>query len=295
MRLADSGVAESFSRSCRCSCRQAPRPWNLVDYTASRVLRRRQVLKDLPAREITSTLLFTLHDDNVGVLPQLATGSLHELTRDLCRHGWAGFSTRYWLIGDHEPCVAYLARAAWDRSAMPEDVYRDQVRAACGAASVEDMLAVFRAVETATVALEDHALGLTFPVPNMLLKHWRPVPFSGELAEDRRTYQRALEAAQRALAKAAPAGRPYVAYWVRPTRELGIGYLDTIEELRNFALGPSPTRIRPKPRALPRPRWPLSAAPSRPTPAWLVTNRTAARWRHWPSSPTGRSATRLPR
>ena len=207
---------------------------NSVDYTASRVLRRREVLKDLPAREITSTLLFTLHDDNVGVLPQLATGSLHELTQDLCRHGWAGFSTRYWLIGDHDACVAYLARAAWDRSATPEDVYRDQVRAACGAASVEDMLAVFRAVETATVALEDHGLGLTFPVPNMLLKHWRPVPFAGELAEDRRTYQRALEAAQRALAKAAPAGRPYVEYWVGRL-EFGIGYLDTIEELHRAA------------------------------------------------------------
>ena len=56
----------------------------------------------------------------------------------------------------------------------------------------------------------------------------------GELAEDRRTYQRALEAAQRALAKAAPAGRPYVEYWVGRL-EFGIGYLDTIEELHRAA------------------------------------------------------------
>jgi hypothetical protein len=207
---------------------------NSVDYTASRILRRREVLKDLPARDIPSTLIYTLHDDNVGVLPQLATGSLHELTRDLRRHGWAGFSTRYWLIGDHDPCVAYLARAAWDPSATPEAVYRDQVRAVCGEAGVEDMLAVFREVEAATVALEDHGLGLTFPVPNMLLHHWRADPFPPALAEDRRTYRRALDAARRALAKAAPAGRPYVDYWVGRL-EFGIGYLDTIEELHRAA------------------------------------------------------------
>jgi hypothetical protein len=142
-----------------------------------------------------------------------------------------GFSTRYWLVGDHEPCVAYLARAAWDPSATPEAVYRDQVRAACGPAAVEDMLAVFREVEAATIALEGHGLGLTFPVPNMLLQHWRPAPFPPELAEDRRTYERALGAARRALAKAALVGRPYVDYWVGRL-EFGIGYLDTIEEIR---------------------------------------------------------------
>jgi len=58
----------------------------------------------------------------VGVLPQLATGSLHELTKDLRRHGRAGFSTRYWLVCDHDPCIAYLARAAWDTTATPDAV-----------------------------------------------------------------------------------------------------------------------------------------------------------------------------
>jgi hypothetical protein len=207
---------------------------SFVDYTPSRILKRREVLKELPAREVASTLIYTLHDDNVGVLPQLATGSLHELTQDLYRHGWAGFSTRYWVVGDHEPCVAYLARAAWDKSATPESVYRDQAKAVCGAASVEDMLTVFHEVETATLGLEIHGLGLTFPVPNMLLQHWRPVPFSTDLDKDRITYKRALEAARRALASAAPTGRAYVDYWIGRL-EFGIGYLDTIEQLQQAA------------------------------------------------------------
>jgi hypothetical protein len=106
---------------------------NFVDYTPSRIVKRREVLKEIPARKIPSVLIYTLHDDNVGVLPQLATHALHELTGDIRDQGWAGFSTRYWLIGDHDPCVAYLSRAAWDPKVTPTDVYRDQVTHACGA------------------------------------------------------------------------------------------------------------------------------------------------------------------
>jgi hypothetical protein len=211
---------------------------NHVDYTASRILRRREVLKNIPARQIPSTLIYTLHDDNVGVLPQLATGSLHELTQDLRRYGWAGFSTRYWQLGDHEPCVAYLARAAWDKTTTPDAVYRDQVRTACGKAAVKDMLTVFRGVEATTVALEDHALGLTFPVPGMIMQHWQAKPLSADLAADRRGYRRALEAARRALGKTRAAGRPYVDYWVGRL-QFGIGYLDTVEAVRNAALAES--------------------------------------------------------
>jgi len=205
-----------------------------VDYTASRVVRRRGVLAQLPGREIPAILIYTLHDDNVGVLPQLATGSLHELTLDLKRHGWAGFSTRYWLVADHDPCLAYLSRAAWDDKATPAAVYRDQVRAVCAEACIEDMLAVFAGVEAATIQLEWHGLGLTFPVPGMIMKHWTPDPVPPELLKVRQHYQTALEAARRALAKAPAAGRDYVQYWIGRL-EFGIGYLDTVAMVRQAA------------------------------------------------------------
>jgi hypothetical protein len=96
------------------------------------------------------------------------------------------------------------------------------------------MLVVFREVEAATVALEDHGLGLTFPVPNMLLQHWRPAPFPPALAEDRNVYRRALDAAHRARTKSTASGRPYVDYWIGRL-EFGIGYLDTIENLHRAA------------------------------------------------------------
>ncbi|MBM4078377.1 MAG: hypothetical protein FJ278_01675 [Planctomycetes bacterium] len=215
---------------------------NFVDYTPSAVVKRREALSQLPPSQTPASLIFTLHDDNVGVLPQLTTGSLHELTKDLRRYGWAGFSTRYWLIGDHEPCVAYLAKAAWDAHATPEAVYRDQIRASCGEACVDDMLAVFREVEAMTVRLESHGLGLTFPVPEMMMKHWKPGLMSSELVEDREGYTRALEAARRARTQAAPNGQSptrhsfgdgakYVDYWIGRL-EFGIGYLDAIAAVR---------------------------------------------------------------
>ena len=215
-----------------------PRGWetlNFVDYTASRIVKRRKVLESVPSREHACSLIYTLHDDNVGLLPQLATGSLYELTQDLCRYGWAGFSTRYWLIADHDPCVTYLAKAAWEEGIKHEDVYRDQIRAVCGAGCIEDMLTTFREVEATTVALEEHGLGLTFPVPGMLTKHWTPQPISDELVADRQGYQRALDAAYRAREKAQPSGQSYVDYWIGRLR-FGIGYLDMIAVVRHAAI-----------------------------------------------------------
>ena len=208
---------------------------NFVDYTPSRVVRRREVLRDFPARELPSVLIYTLHDDNVGVLPQLSTGSLHELTQDLRRYGWAGFSTRYWLIGDHDPCLAYLARAAWDESASPQAIYRDQIDVVCGPGAVEDMLKVFSEVETATVLLEWHGLGLAFPVPGMIMQHWGPKPLEVELQEVCRSYERALEAARRAIQKSSEAGISYISYWMGRL-EFGITYLAMVEAVRNAAI-----------------------------------------------------------
>ncbi|MCE2394361.1 hypothetical protein J4G02_07195 [Candidatus Poribacteria bacterium] len=215
-----------------------PHDWetlNFVDYTASRIVKRREVLENVPSQEHACSLIYTLHDDNVGLLPQLATGSLHELTKDLIRHGWAGFSTRYWLIADHDPCIAYLAKAAWDESVTHQEVYRDQIRAVCGEACIEDMMTTFREVEETTIALEDHGLGLTFPVPGMLTKHWTPQPMSDELVADRQGYQQALDAAYRAREKAQPSGQNYVDYWIGRLG-FGIGYLDMIAAIRRAAI-----------------------------------------------------------
>jgi hypothetical protein len=207
---------------------------NFLAYTPARVVKRREAIGHMDTSEIPAALTYTLHDDNVGTLPALATGSLHELTKDLRRHGWAGFSTRYWLIGDHDPCVAYIAKAAWDEKTTPETIYRDQITATCGPAAVKDMLTMFRELEETSIELEWHGLGLAFPVPGMMMKHWRPGPMPEVCVKARAGYHRALDAARRAREKTPEERRDYVDYWIGRF-EYGIYYLDAIEALRRAA------------------------------------------------------------
>src|SRR5436190_15345283 len=211
---------------------------NFVDYTPSRVLKRRDVLKGIPARQVPSVLIFTLHDDNVGVLPQLATHSLAELTGDLCDQGWAGFSTRYWLTGDHDSCVAYLSQAAWHRNITPEQVARDQIESVCGSEAIEDMQRVFREVEAATVILEWNGLGFAYTSPQMMLQHWKPGTLSPELETVSAHYQSAVDAARAALGKTRPAGKPYVDYWIGRL-EFGLDYLAAVAAVRRAATAES--------------------------------------------------------
>ena len=207
---------------------------NLLDYTPERIVARPEAFRGVQNDRVRHTLIFTLHDDNVGVLPQLNTGSLARLTGHMREHGWAGFVTRYWMIGDHDPCVAYLSRAAWHDDVTPEDVYRDQVSTVCGKAAVPDMLTVFAELEDVTRHLNGHGLGLTFPVPGMISKHLSPGSISSELVKDRDGYRRALAAARRALEKSSARGKSYVQYWIGRL-EFGIGYIDCVEAARQLA------------------------------------------------------------
>jgi hypothetical protein len=200
---------------------------NFVDYTASRIVKRREVLRNIRARDLPSSLIMTLQDDNVGVLPQITTGSIHELVTDLKDYGWEGFAIRYWMISDQDPCVAYLARSSWEDT-NPETVYRDLVVTLNGEAAVNDMLEGFRQIEAVTLALDDHGLGLTFPVPNMIMKFWKGGTLSPGLAQDREGFRRAHVNFKAALDKSRPGGKSYAQYWMNRC-EFAVGYIDTIE------------------------------------------------------------------
>src|SRR5262249_58092179 len=69
---------------------------HFVDYTARRVAAHADLLAQVPARSVRSSLIFTLADDNVRVLPQLTTSHLHTLMGRLRQDGWGGLSPRDW-------------------------------------------------------------------------------------------------------------------------------------------------------------------------------------------------------
>jgi len=207
---------------------------NLLDYTPERIVARPDAFRGVRNDRVRHTVIFTLHDDNVGVLPQLNADSLAKLVGHMKEHGWSGFMTRYWMISDHDPCLAYLSRAAWHDGVTLEDVYRDQVTTVCGAAAVPDMLTLFAELQDVTRHLNAHGLGLTFPIPGMIAKHLSPGTLSKELVRDREGYRRTLAAANRALEKSSERGASYVQYWIGRL-EFGIGYIDCIEAARKLA------------------------------------------------------------
>jgi hypothetical protein len=212
----------------------------VIDYNPTRVLRRRQVLAHVP-KEVPTNLVLTLHDDSVGVLPQLTTGALAQLVGDMRKHGVSGFCTRQWMISDHDPCVAYLSKASWDAAATPQPVCEDQVRAVCGPAAVKPMLQAFRELEAVTTALEDHGMGLSFPAPNMMMQHWSPGPFGKELIEDRDRYKRALSEVQTVSEPAGKEAKTYIRYWDRRLT-FGVLYLDAIEAIKKAATAENEAR-----------------------------------------------------
>ena len=78
-------------------------------------------------------------------------------------------------------------------------------------------------------------MGLTFPVPGMMMKHWTPGDFPAELVEVRERY-RGWRCGRRSALSAAspPRGQDDADYWVGRF-EFGIAYLEALEAVRRAA------------------------------------------------------------
>jgi hypothetical protein len=198
-----------------------------LDYTAGKALEQLEAL-DLVPLDPRPSLVVTLADDNVGVMPQLATGSVCRLVDEVARRGWYGFSTRCWLIGDLDPAAAAVSRVAWDEAATAEAITHEQVTRVCGEPAAGYLLAAFGLLEDVTRRLDAHGIGFGFPVEGLMLKHWDGQPLGEPFRRDRADYARALDLARAALAVARPAGRGYVAYHAGRLA-FAVGYLDCVE------------------------------------------------------------------
>jgi hypothetical protein len=201
---------------------------SFIDYTASRQLRQRDLLQQVPPKQTPASLIFTLADDNVGVLPQSATGSLHALMGDLRKNNWSGFYTRYWTVSDQDPTVHYLARASWDDSVTPQQAFADQVEHVCGPASVESALKAFALTEEITLGLDQHGLGFGFPVPGMMTKHYASRGLSDAIQQDQELYRQALKHMKQAQQHCRPAGRGYIDCFVGRLH-FAVRYLDAAD------------------------------------------------------------------
>ena len=220
----------------------------IVDNYPTKILARREVLKHIPGRKIASIMDLTIDDDNIGIIPQLSTSILHELLGDLAENGWAGFVARERFPGDHDSALAYLSKASWDSRATAESVLRDQITKVCGADCVDDMMLVYRVIESVTALLETEDSDFAFPLPGVMMQYWDGRCFNGVqhldggpmlpyLDKAIPQYKDALEAATRSYERVVQRpekdsiSRGYVDFWIGRI-DFSMKYMEAVRALR---------------------------------------------------------------
>ncbi len=210
---------------------------NFTDYTARRVADQIEVLDTVPADKIRCRQIFTLEDDNIGLLPQLATKPFRELAAHIRTRGWEGFVTRFWTIGCHDLTAHYLSRSSWDTGVTPESSCANLIARLCGEACVELMLQAWELIEANTDAFDrydggafdKHGINFAFTVPSMMMKHWDArQPMADAFEEVRRKYNQAWRAVKKAETLTKPTGKTFVKYLLGRLR-FGVCYIDAVK------------------------------------------------------------------
>jgi hypothetical protein len=211
---------------------QGAKALHFVDYTPRRVAAHADLLAKVPARTVPSSLILTLADDNVGVLPQSYLSSIHGLVGHLRKNAWDGFSTRYWTIGELDPYVYYLSRASFDAKMTPQRAFHDLYTPFCGEGVAERLTKGFDLIEKATGVIDQNDIGFTFPVPGMVMRQYQaktPPPAWWKEVKD--LYAGAMDEMYRANTRAHPGARPTILYYCKRL-EFAYEFLTGLEAAR---------------------------------------------------------------
>ena len=96
--------------------------------------------------------ILTLGDDNA--LPQLGTTQLYPQLKLAREFDWQGFLTHSSMPGDLDPCIYWLARAAFDTTLPPRKAYDRLFEPICGDGTAEVLTKGFGMIDQATVLVD---------------------------------------------------------------------------------------------------------------------------------------------
>jgi hypothetical protein len=209
---------------------------NFIDYTARRVAENRALLKTVPAAKVPSSLILTLADDNVGVLPQMSHTSLQTLVDELRSAGWEGFSTRYWIAGDLDFSAYYLSRASFSSQITPRQALDQFATAALGEGTAERTWKAFDLIEQATTLIDQNDIGFSFPVPNIIMKHYAGSQAVPEWwGKAKALYLEATDEMYRINTRSREGNREFSLYLARRC-EFGAEYFNCVEAVRKAGI-----------------------------------------------------------
>ncbi|MDA1211317.1 MAG: hypothetical protein O2955_02310 [Planctomycetota bacterium] len=209
---------------------------NFVDYTARRVVENRELLKDVPAKKVPSQFIFTLADDNIGILPQIATKRIETIARDLVEQGWQGFTTRMWVPAYLDMTVHFLSRFSFDTTTTARSAHDEFFLALTEQQSSTDRLwMAFEKLEEATEIIDENDIGFAFPVPSLLMKHYQSDPVPEWWGTALNVYVEFLTELYRGGSNTAPHGYNYIFYYSKRS-EFPLEYLTAVQAVREAAI-----------------------------------------------------------
>jgi hypothetical protein len=207
-----------------------------IDSTARRVAENLGVLKITSTSAAHSSLIVPLADDQIGVLPQAAHKSVGLLLNALKENHWQGFSTRSWCIGDLDFSSYFLSRSACETNVTPDQALQDMLVPVCGDGIADRVAKAMELAEAATTLVDQNDPGFSFPVPNMIIRHYlsdeAPPEWWGTVKDH---YLNAMNEMYRANTRAREGGRSYTLYHARRF-EFGYEYMNCIEAVRKAGI-----------------------------------------------------------
>lgn len=208
---------------------------NFIDYTARRVAENREMMRAVPAKAVPSTLILTLADDNVGILPQAVNSSLKLLVDELRTNGWDGFSTRYWIVGDLDTSAYFLSRVSFQPDLTPAQAIHDMILPTLGESSAGRTLKALELLEKATTIIDQHDIGFSFPIPNMVMKHYNGDPVPEWWGEVQNLYHQASDEMYRVVTGARSGNREFSLYLARRI-EFAAEYMNCLSIVRKAGI-----------------------------------------------------------
>ncbi len=146
------------------------------------------------------------------------------------------FAVAAGLVGDLNPVLHYLSRAAWDASVTPESALDQLATPICGEGVTEPLDLGFAALAEVTALMQKEAPGFAVPAPEMFLEHYR----SSEPAPDwwsagKELYGKAVNEMYRANTRARDGARPWILHHAK-RHTFALHYLTAVESARKAAI-----------------------------------------------------------
>ena len=203
-----------------------------VDASALKLTTNVATLRSVPVESAKrSNLVLTLHDRNVGPLPQCVLGDIHQLVNVLDSQRWNGFLARYPLVGDSAPVLYYLSRASFDSQMTPEQALDQFFTAVCGSGTVASLTKCYDLLEKATHLIYENEPEIAQPLPGMLMRHYVGKGPSPEWWDEAKTfYLQSLSEDGRAIERSESQGRPYLLFLISRL-VVGFSHFGTLEAL----------------------------------------------------------------